>query len=45
MIGIFDTVKEAAAVTGVPLRKVYRLIEGVVKTNDTGYGFRRHEEE
>lgn len=44
VIGIFDKVKEAAAVTGVPTRKVYKLIDGQLKHNDTGYIFRRVED-
>lgn len=44
VIGIFDKVKEAAAVTGVPTRKVYKLIDGRLKHNDTGYIFRRVED-
>lgn len=44
VIGTFASVKEAAAVTGVPERKVYKLIAGQLKHNDTGYIFRRVED-
>ena len=43
VIGVFANVKEAAAVTGVPGRKIYKLVHGELKSNDTGYIFREVE--
>ena len=45
VIGVFANIKEAAAVTGVPGRKIYKLVHGELKSNDTGYIFREAEDD
>jgi len=44
IVGTFGTVAEAATAIGLPVRKVYKLLAGETKNNDTGYIFRKAEE-